>query len=258
MTMHDRRDIPSPEARPGAAGFTLMELVFAMAIFAVGLTVAASFFPTATFLHRRAFETTVSEQVGKSGAAILMAEPVPPPSSDGEVEAISDMSDWPVTDRSYPQRGELAVNDRQFYWLPLRGRFDGEERVFVFVCARQGDVENYAALEGAADAVVNSGDNSNVPRVARFAVSSGSYDATKGQSTLTMNNAEDFVEPGDPLLLNTGAVIRVTRVDGNTISFAGRVDGLGAVDAIWIGLTHERGRPGPGRHVEVVGGEAMQ
>jgi len=260
--IHARHDNPShgwPPASTSSAGearrpgFTLMELIFAMAVFAVGLTVAASFFPTATYLQRRAFETTVSRQVGQSGAAMLRADPLAAVS--GNIQAV-DLGDWTIADRSYPQEGERAETDRQFYWLPLAGTVNGEKRVYVFVCVRDNDVENYAALTGDADAVANpTSDDDAIPRVARFDVGSPSYDETEGRSTMSFSDAGDFVSPGDPLLGSNGKIMTVAKVSGSNVTVIGDASG---VLYVWMGLTHAKGRRGPGRHVEMVGAEAMQ
>jgi len=251
-----KRNRNNPPA-PRAAGFTLMELVFAMAILAVGLSVAASMFPTATFLQRRAFEVTVSREVGRSAAAMLRADPVARESSGSVVPASVD--DWPLADRSYPQAGGQGAADRQFYWIPLAATLNGEQRVFAFVCRRVNDVDDYTALTGDAEAIANpSDDPATAPRVARFSVGGGgSYDPDTGRSVLNLGDVTDeqYVEPGDPMLTDTGAVLRVVGVDGDSTTVLG--DARGA-NAVWIGLTHQKGMPGPGRHIEPVGPEAMQ
>src|SRR5688572_8239180 len=64
-----RADQPVTRAR----AFTLMEVLIAIGIFAIGMVAVAAVFPTAIFLQKQTITDATSQQVARNAAAVLQA-----------------------------------------------------------------------------------------------------------------------------------------------------------------------------------------
>jgi len=163
---HASRRLRRPRGR---AGFTLIELLTAVFVFTLGLTAIASLFPIAAFIQRQAFDQTVGLQTGRTLDALVLSRQVDLGKLRGsgtdvrpfeayylsEQIAPNDAREWPLRLRAFPQGGDIPLDDRDFFAVPLGQDPDGspetgDERLFLFLLTRQGDADYRPG-----DAVVN-------------------------------------------------------------------------------------------------------
>ncbi len=152
-------------------GFTLAEVLVAMAVFALGFVAVAAMFPTAILMQRETVRQVQGEQFsdsgaatvldrGFSGAAVNAAAPLDT-GSQKVFEAPDALSDWSLADRSYI--AQMPTGERRLFWVPVfldanpgQGR---DWRVYLFTVGRQG-ADLYTGGGGA-----NAGDPTTVPRI---------------------------------------------------------------------------------------------
>lgn len=150
-------------------GFTLMEVLISLGIFAIGMVAVAAIFPAAALLQKQTVNDVGGQQATRSAEAILQgktldnaildpgtpvglsATPFDPDAF--RVFALSEINNggvpyldrWPLSNRSFPSVTP-DVLARDFYWVPLVRRNDFiPERaawdVFVFVLKREEDTD---------------------------------------------------------------------------------------------------------------------
>jgi prepilin-type N-terminal cleavage/methylation domain-containing protein len=137
------------------AGFTLMEILVAIGILAVGAIAVASIFPSAIYMQKQAVNETLGHQYIRSADAMLQGRGLrgevlieatdnitagypgttqeefavyglnhidvstsPAEINTGAAYADSLLARWSMFDRSFPSR-VAAVVDRSYYWVPL-------------------------------------------------------------------------------------------------------------------------------------------
>jgi prepilin-type N-terminal cleavage/methylation domain-containing protein len=175
------------------SGFTLMEVLIAIGILAIGLVAVAAIFPPAILLQREAFNESIHQQYIRSAEATLQANQlsaarlleytdvtVPPAVADrvhalsqvpGEAGAGSYIEEFSILDRSFP----TAVNDpslREAFWVPLFARgplandYINDWRLYVFILVpRRGDVFLQPTTAAQAQFYANPEDPVYVPKV---------------------------------------------------------------------------------------------
>ena len=143
-------------------GFSLAEVLIALAIFAIGFTAVASIFPVAIVLQKHAIQDAVVE-IGADNAKsllrgrnlrhndtsnpLLSLHPSILP-EDKKVHALTRpiIEDWSRGDRSYP-KSVREHGDREVYWEMVVRRTDeasttaNDWQVFVFVMAQEPGID---------------------------------------------------------------------------------------------------------------------
>jgi len=229
-------------ARGSSHGFTLVELLLAMFILAIGMVGVASIFPVAGYLQRNAYADVLTLQVKRQAVAIVGAIDVPDSAmpSGSDVDEITGMATYfPLGVRCYPQAldldGDGVVNEagedenfqnRQFYWVPLARNAgtaaNPDYRYYVFIMEKpDGD---YSISAG-----INSSDGAGVPRVA-----SRDGSGSAGSDSFNMSANSGRVQAGDQVLLSNGQIMQVREVSGNTLRFSGNL--TSGADKVWYGL----------------------
>lgn len=226
MTAH------SPIAPHRRAGFTILEVLLAMSIFAIGFVAVSSMFPAAAILQKQTVDDMVSQQVARSAQALLQGSPFTLIELGGQppqVNAVNALqgaaaNKWKAGDRSFPSNIPNA-RDRRFYWVPLamrRGDSPTESAtdpakwsIYAFILKRDADTSYAGTGEYA-----NADDDTRIPRVQRIGVGGISGDSTFVLSNLT--NA-GHIRPGDYILDSNGVVYTVKFADATTVTVSGRI-----------------------------------
>ena len=260
------------------AGFTLLEVMMAMAIFVIGFTMVMTLFPAALLLQKRTVDEVRSRHAERNAQALLQARPFDHNTlwplmdaaysfwqTDQQVYPLPPamLALWTIEDRSYP----VDIADpfaRRFYWVPLirdknptpgttSSECDWETFVFVL---RRGEGLSYpkpvTPMYWA-----NQSDPDAIPGVWRVDL------AGSTNNTVSFNNDDGFGRPlvriGDWILDSNGVIYRVTDVDLTAIPDNVTLDGKviptgnpGAPTHIWIGRPSTNGGPSPTHRIFVV------
>lgn len=158
MNRHARR--PTRVRAHSHAGFSMMEVLVAIGIFALGFVAVAAIFPSAALMQRGTAEDVQARHMQRNAEAIIKGmaasgseledaledgydddettvKPFPPSSlEDGNPSAL-----WNLNARSFPTH-IINPTRRSTYWVPLRRNANPEEdeyewRIYVFVLNRQ-------------------------------------------------------------------------------------------------------------------------
>lgn len=210
-----------------AAGFNMIEVMFAMGIFTVGFVAVAAIFPVGMMLQRETLQDTHARHFAASTKAIVQMRGF----SEAILEAQVTQSEtvtavpqaltapapfgWSLADRSY--NAIDPVNERRYFWVPLF--FDADDgptrdwRVYIFVVKNRsrGDYSGSPTPQAVPD------DPNYVPRVV-------GTNAARDGNRFNFNNANPRrVRAGDKVLDNQGYVYRVARADNNGIEVDGMI-----------------------------------
>jgi prepilin-type N-terminal cleavage/methylation domain-containing protein len=164
-------------------GFTALEMLIALGIFAVGLIAVAAILPVAAMLQKEAVEDLGATYAAENAEAIVRvvkfkeSELIDPNTGDPKIRVDGDTDmrlrpveladfwdDHPHEARSFPANYDWDPQQRQYYWVPLflnrtAGTGSAPEWVTcVFILARK---------EGAdyGSSGANGSDNAAVPKV---------------------------------------------------------------------------------------------
>jgi len=112
-------------------GFTLMELLVALGIFAIAFTALAAIFPVGIVLQRQTFDAITAEQAQRNALALASGAKLTPtaiphmtdPPGESKVAWDTNYATaldgvWPMSDRSFPIY-ETDVSERDFYAMPF-------------------------------------------------------------------------------------------------------------------------------------------
>lgn len=247
-------------------GFTLVEVLIAIGVFALGMVAVAAIFPTAMIIQQRTTHDVESEFVTANAKALLKADPftytyTPATGAQGgDLQGLANSDDvqalpatlvgtsgkWNALNRGY-LADLYGANRASYYWVPLVQNTTGDPadpnwRVYAFIVRadeRDAAANSYSGFSGAA----NSGDASSIPKVV-------SYSATRtGNRTLTSSAP---VGGGDYILTSNGYPYRVLKKDGNTIEVNGIIPSSGnGLSAIWCS-PRVNNRPSPAVGISII------
>ncbi len=219
-------NIPKRVSMRGRPGFTLMEVLVAMGIFAVGFIAVAALLPVGTILQRRAFDSVNSQAVARTAKSQLLGRPfeagdlVSKGADTDEVQAIAAVvtSDWDIMDRSFPTH-QQQLGDRTFFWYPLfRWTNPGptatasDWHVFVFILKRM--------------------DDNKVPTVKKISASAA------GDTFTVSGTPNSPFLVGDQVLASDGSVYTLIDVNGNKLQVDGKI--IGSPNGLWYGIGNDR------------------
>ncbi len=264
---------------PSRRGFSLVELMFAIAILGIGLIAIASVFPVAGLMQRRTFDTIESMDLERSAVQTLRALKIQKSkfayNGGGNIQPLlpaiknQNQSDhWltlqnskeyrPVnralpTGRLWQPSGGNTVKSSQAssFWVPLIRDAESdpntrEWHIALFLLRRQ--EETTYSKSGSANRWANKKDPDWVPGVRNVAADR----ASPKQFTLGSPAEAAFIESGDPILDNRGIVYTVLRssADGR-VTVSGQIPlfpndkDWPKVKTIWYGRAAEGGAPSP-------------
>lgn len=223
---------------PSRVAFTLIEMLLAMFILALGLVSVASFFPVATHVQRSSIEDMLALQTARSASALLAARGLDKTAVDSlspldanhphdVMPVLTDAqlnTDWPVSIRCYPSTLMIDVGGdgtptaeeddfllRDFYWVPLVQRATVGDRVYIFVLRRR---EGEAFVKTQGNWACQTTENNNVPSV--------KYASASRTDEQKINTSAE-VDAGDSIVDNLGNVYQVVYKEGNTLTVSGEV-----------------------------------
>jgi len=244
--------------RPARAGFSMIELVISMGIFAMGFIAVASLFPTAILMQRETFSSIEAQQVMRNSRAFLKSRGLTKIdletalSGESTTEVRPLLSDpflatfhtgFTINDRGYPTETPQAdPPTRRYYWFPLvRHIAAGTEEpweVFVFICRRQaGYDQSRTGLDK--DWANQSTDSTKLPAVKRVSAASAG-------GTITGLPANHGLQPGNEILTDTGDVRTILTASTNSATIVGSFGTPGT--EVWYGVAQDD-KPNPVRHI---------
>ena len=255
--------------RPG--GFTLTEVLIALAVLLIGVVTVASIFPVAFLLQKQTVDAIETRQVSRNAQAMLTGrkltytyDPVTAttggllgdatigyhPSSTSTNDDVAPVpnlnSVWSLRDRSYPMESAQAADAKQ-YWVPLVRDANGDPtnprwQVFAFILNRD-DRATYPKPPLTAPAEwANPGDGDNVPGVRSYGatnVTSTGFDITLPAGVV----AAAILEKGGWLVDNTGVIHRVAQVNGDTVTIEGLILDQTNLTHVWLSPKPSLDRP---------------
>ena len=123
-------------------GFSLVEVLIAMGIFAVGFVAVAAMFPAGAVLQRETVANVEAQMVARNASAFMRSVRITfspdgsfgadlrETSGSGQLQPLVSASPnvstrlqsyWPKPDRGYPT-SRVSVDDRKYYWVPFLRR----------------------------------------------------------------------------------------------------------------------------------------
>ena len=206
-------------------GFTLLEVMMATAIFAIGMIAVAAIFPSAIMLQKQTIDQFLSEQVAMNVKALLHGRPFLPSRLLSATGADTDqmvhrfkpgpssyVDMWSMRDRAFPVTS-YDSNRATFYWVPLFRDSDPTVdnhnwQVFVFILKRE-DMREYLKPASEYNSFANPGDPITVPGVKITT-------ATKYTNRqIKVGTDAEGIRIGEWLLDNNGHIYQVSDVDRN-------------------------------------------
>ncbi|MFN3165857.1 MAG: prepilin-type N-terminal cleavage/methylation domain-containing protein [Phycisphaeraceae bacterium] len=224
-------------------GFTLVEVLIALGVFAIGMVAVASLFPVAALLQKETAEEVVGEHAAQSAKSIVEAKRLTYRAPTGAgltgtgdlgryhtlagdslsrvvpLHAINNQlltRRYTYWDRSYPS-GTPAPADRDLFWVPFVQNVSGDPTnpnwVMKLFLLTPDSNANYVPGPNQA----NPGDPTFFPKVVSVGCS------VKDDTTFTLNNANHGLEGGDLIMDSNGTDYQVAEVDGSDVTVLGRI-----------------------------------
>ena len=196
-------------------GFTLMELLVALGIFAIGFTAVAAMFPAAVMMQRKTYDSIMGQHSARSASALAEATRTDvstgisgmvtthsrvqfPGSYETNLESF-----WPRIDRSFPMT-EDTVAERTYYAVPLYRLKDH---------TAPAPTKWYAIM-----LVLRRSDGAAVPTVASLG---GSVTESGAYNVFTCTPGGN-IKAGDFIVDSNGVAHKVASVASNAVTVDGR------------------------------------
>ena len=235
-----------------AQGFTLLEVLLSLGVFAIGFVFIAAIFPVAALLQKEAADTVNARQSARNAEAIFGAITVSA-STDLSHTDLGDIAtdqtlhpcpeDWLDADNSNDKWTEYIrsspsnitdYRDRKFYWVPLvrdtnaaTGINADETQVYVFILQKRNGAtypkKASSAILPSADITytANDTDDPTIPKVIGVTVSvvnNGENNTLKFAATNFNGNPSTYDSPiqidiGEKIVDNNGTIYNVTDYD---------------------------------------------
>ncbi len=230
-------------------GFSLMEVLIAIGVFAIGMVAVASIFPVAILLQKQTVQEVEATHFGRNAKALVAARGFVAPAGAWDAIAAAGvtsampaaaMNQWSLADRSYNTLE--PTNQRRVFWVPMCIDTDPSPskawQVFVFV-VRGERGKTYGPVAANPD-IVNGEDPNYVPRVKRQATTL----AVTGPVVNRFNfgNNPRIVRPGESIVDQDGLVYIVNAADNAGVAVSGVIPGTaGANVDIWYAAPNTAG-----------------
>lgn len=219
-------------------GFTLVEVLIAFGIFAIGMIAVASLFPVAALLQKETFDDVVGKHAAESAKAIVLAKGLefdqpPTPSELSNYYSIAGANDshavplfqvntiledrFTIWDRSYPSFNP-TIESRDLFWVPFIQDVAGDANspvwvMHLFILNRDSRA-TWNRADGRTWASPN--DGNTIPGVVGAACT---IVAGSGDTKFNIPNHE--IQAGDRILDNNGIAYLVKEIDGNEVTING-------------------------------------
>jgi type II secretory pathway pseudopilin PulG len=245
-----------------AVGFSLVEVLIAMGIFAVGFIAVASMFPAAIILQKQTVIDVESQIVSRNASAMIRGRKMTFHASDMNADVYQGLPSmsvslkplesaigaanfrWSLSDRSYPT-AVADVEARRYYWVPLMRKTKdpaentGDFLVTVFILKREaGKIYQTTLPTGAvwgnptSDAALD-----YVPKVIGIPVTIGGAGFQFDNDSDNDGTIPDQVRPGDFVADNNGIPYFVTSATPTDIGIFGQIAKTQSGPLkIWYGL----------------------
>ena len=236
---------PTPRRRRAVrAGFTLIEVLIAFGVFAIGAIAVASLFPVAALLQKETADDILGKHAAESAKAIVLAKGLTydPPAAGGDLfnyhpdpaslnsQALPLLqvnsfleTRFTIWDRSYPTFTNTAafsdLRDRDLFWVPFIQDVQGDANNPVWVMhlfILKGDSRAEWDKSASPGSWANPLDPIFVPGVTGVGVSS----VTNSDTTFQLSGGHS-IQVGDLILDTNGISYRVTNVAGNNVTIDG-------------------------------------
>ncbi len=239
--MESRMSHTDARVRPGgraSRGFSLVELMIAIGIFAIGAIAVASIFPVAILLQKQTMADTTARTFAENARAMVLARGFLGSSLSGVNDTTPTVASvpgavagWERADRSY--RSGIDLASRKFFWVPLffdnnPNASEREWLVYLFVVNRKSNAD-YSQSGAAADWANQADGASNIPGVRRVSATIAGSPSNRFDFT---NSGPRQVRIGDKILDEKGRDWIVTAADDAGIEINGVIPDSGNLD-IW-------------------------
>ena len=222
-----------------SAGFSLVEILIALGIFAIGMAAIVSLFPAAAILQRETTQEVISEMAAQSAASIIDTQALtydPPGAGRTAADLNSYHSSaastnsaaipfnsispalmtarYPATDRSYPTAliNGTDISDCDLHWVPFIQDLSGDPDNPVWV-ARLFILEADSRATYSGSAAQPAADPDTFPRVASVGIPNGGVSG----NVFTTASAIDL-DPGDIVMDSNGNSHVIEAISGTGIT----------------------------------------
>lgn len=229
-----------------STGFTLVEVLIALGVFAIGMVAVASLFPVAALLQKQTIEEVLGEHAAQSAKSIVEAKrltyeaPATGLTGKGDlgpyhtqagsvhsyavplsfVNADLVLKKYTYWDRSYPSAIPLPA-DRDLFWVPFVQNISGEVTkpnwvMRLFLLKPDANV-NYNVSAGDRSRCANPDDPPFFPKVLSIGCK------VKDENTFTLSASNHGLEGGDLIMDNNGTDYKIAEVKGAEVKVLGRI-----------------------------------
>lgn len=227
--------------RPRVAGFTLVEILISLGLFAIGMIAVASLFPVAALLQRQTAAEVIGEHAAQNAKAIVEAKSLSYTAPTSGLIGTGDLGPYhslagttgteavplsairatlltkkfTYSDRSYPS-ATPSVADRDLFWVPFVQNISGDPDnpnwvMRLFLLEPDGRV-TYPTGVGA-----NPNDPAFIPKVVSVGCS------VSNQNTFALTSATHGLQGGDKIMDNNGTDYTIASVNGSSVTVLGRI-----------------------------------